>query len=86
MSTIVAPSSDDPLGTRSGAAEAATANRRRPGRRRFGVILRCRVRRAPTHPRGRGKVRLASVVLPSSSDPPERDATEKNYRTFLAFP
>ena len=84
MSTIVAPSSDDP------SARGQALPKRR---QQIGAALGDAASVLSALPSSQGTNASAGkarsvllVVLPSSLHPPERDATKKNYRTFLAFP
>jgi anaerobic magnesium-protoporphyrin IX monomethyl ester cyclase len=84
VSTIVAPSSDDP------SARGQALPKRR---QQIGAALGDAASMLSALPRSQGTNASAGkarsvllVVLPSSLHPPERDATKKAYRTFLAFP
>ena len=84
MSTIVAPSSDDP------SARGQALPKRR---QQIGAALGDAASVLSALPSSQGTNASAGkarsvllVVLPSSLHPPERDATKKTYRTFLAFP
>ncbi len=84
MSTIVAPTSDDPSARGQALPKRGQQSGAAPG---DAVPVLSAPANSQSTSASAGKTRsVLLVVLPSSLHPPERDATKKTYRSFLAFP